>query len=168
MRANHKLQEHNIYMETSVFVRLINDSVSKLSKDDCFPDSVKEKFKNFILSIDPLMPLVKEYQRLVSNFQGNAETFYSKAYGINKNSKVIGNLDLISTRLMLGELANNILSYIQMLSGTDTLECEIDVICDKEKQGLQYVVGHIFHKFYKKFRSKKTGRVFAFKNYYPY
>ena len=98
------------------------------------------------------MPLVKEYQRLVSNFQGNAETFYSKAYGINKNSKVIGNLDLISTRLMLGELANNILSYIQMLSGTDTLECEIDVISDKEKQGLQYVVGHIFHKFYKKFR----------------
>ena len=101
------------------------------------------------------MPLVKEYQRLVSNFQGNAETFYSKAYGINKNSKVIGNLDLISTRLMLGELANNILSYIQMLSGTDTLEREIDVISDKEKQGLQYVVGHIFHKFYKKFRSKK-------------
>ena len=24
-----------------------------------------------------------------------------------------------------------------------------------KKQGLQYVVGHIFHKFYKKFRSKK-------------
>ena len=42
-----------------------------------------------------------------------------------------------------------------MLSGTDTQECEIDVISDKEKQGLQYVVGHIFHKFYKKFRSKK-------------
>ena len=55
-----------------------------------------------------------------------------------------------------------------MLSGTDIQECEIDVISDKEKQGLQYVVGHIFHKFYKKFRSKKTGRVFAFKNYYPY
>ena len=53
MRANHKLQEHNIYMETSVFVRLINDSVSKLSKDDCFQDSVKEKFKNFILHWSP-------------------------------------------------------------------------------------------------------------------
>ena len=39
-----------------------------------------------------------------------------------------------------------------MLSGTDIQECEIDVISDKEKQGLQYVVGHIFHKFYKKFR----------------
>ena len=42
-----------------------------------------------------------------------------------------------------------------MLKGTDTQACEIDVISDKEKQGLQYVVGHIFHKFYKKFRSKK-------------
>ena len=78
------------------------------------------------------MPLVKEYQRLVNNFQGNAETLYSKAYGINNNSKVIGDLDLISTRLMLGELANNILSYIQMLSGTDTQKCEIDVISDKK------------------------------------
>ena len=66
------------------------------------------------------MLLVKEYQCLVSTFQRNTEKFYSKAYGINNNSKVIGNLDLISTRLMLGELANNILSYIQMLSGTDT------------------------------------------------
>ena len=56
---------------------------------------------------------------------------------------------------MLGELTNNILSYIQMLSGTDTQECEIDAISDKEKQGLQYLVGHIFHKFYKRFRSKK-------------
>ena len=55
-----------------------------------------------------------------------------------------------------------------MLSGTDIQECEIDVISDKEKQGLQYVVGHIFHKFYKKFRSKKTRRVFTVKNYYPY
>ena len=99
MRANHKLQEHNTSLETSVFVRLINDSVSKLSKDDCFPDSVKEKFKNFILCIDPLMPLVKEYQRLVSNFQWNEEKFYSKAHGINNKSKVIRNLDLISTRL---------------------------------------------------------------------
>ena len=44
MRANHKLQKHNNFLEISVFARLINDSVSKLSKDECFPDSVKEKF----------------------------------------------------------------------------------------------------------------------------
>ena len=51
---------------------------------------------------------------------------------------------------MLGELAKNILSYIQMLSGADTQECEIEAISDKEKEDLQYVVGHIFHIFYKK------------------
>ena len=45
---------HNTSLETSVFVRLINDLASKLSKDDCFPDSIKGKFKNFILCIDPL------------------------------------------------------------------------------------------------------------------
>ena len=149
MRIKHKLQEHNISLETSVFVRLVNKSASKMSKDDCFPDSIKEKIKNLILCIDPLMPLIKEYQCLVSNFQRNAEKFYSKAYGINSNSKVIGNLDLISTRFMLGELANNILSYMQMVNSSNT---QVHVIIDKEKQGLQYVFGHIFHKFYKRFR----------------
>ena len=91
MRIKHKLQEHNISLETSVFVRLVNKSASKMSKDDCFPDSIKEKIKNLILCIDPLMPLIKECQCLVSNFQRNAEKFYSKAYGINSNSKVIEN-----------------------------------------------------------------------------
>ena len=42
-----------------------------------------------------------------------------------------------------------------MLSGADTQECEIEVISDKEKEGLQYVVGHIFHIFYKKVQIKK-------------
>ena len=42
-----------------------------------------------------------------------------------------------------------------MLNSSDTQEREIDVISEKEKQGLQYVVGRIFHKFYKKFKSKK-------------
>ena len=42
-----------------------------------------------------------------------------------------------------------------MVNSSNTQECEVDVISDKEKQGLQYIVGHIFHKFYKKFRSKK-------------
>ena len=60
-----------------------------------------------------------------------------------------GNLDLTSTRLMLGELANNILSYMQMVNSSNT---QVHVIIDKEKQGLQYVFGHIFHKFYKRFR----------------
>ena len=42
-----------------------------------------------------------------------------------------------------------------MLSGADTQECEIEVISDKEKEDLQYVVGHIFHIFYKKVQIKK-------------
>ena len=42
-----------------------------------------------------------------------------------------------------------------MLNATDTQKCEIDVISNEEKQGIQYVVGHIFHKCCKKFRSKK-------------
>ena len=60
-----------------------------------------------------------------------------------------GNLDLISTRLMLGELANNILSYMKMVNISNI---QVHVIIDKENQGLQYVFGHMFHKFYKRFR----------------
>ena len=62
---------------------------------------------------------------------GKYRKFYSKAYGINSNIKVIENLDLICTKIMLGEMANNIFSYMQMLNGSNTQECEIDVISDK-------------------------------------
>ena len=34
-----------------------------------------------------------------------------------------------------------------MLNRSDTQEREIDIISDGENEGLQYVVGHIFHKF---------------------
>ena len=33
---------------------------------------------------------------------------------------------------------------------------QIESLPDQEKQGLQYIVGHMFHKFYKKFRSNKN------------
>ena len=33
---------------------------------------------------------------------------------------------------------------------------QIDSLPDHEKQGLQYIVGHLFHKFYKKFGKNKN------------
>ena len=53
MRVKNNLQEHNISLETLAFVRPIKDLVSKPSEDDSFPDSIKEKFKNFILFLIP-------------------------------------------------------------------------------------------------------------------
>ena len=34
--------------------------------------------------------------------------------------------------------------------------CQIDSLSDQEKQGLQYIVGHMFHKFYEKSMSNKN------------
>ena len=36
---------------------------------------------------------------------------------------------------------------MQMLNRSDTQEREIDIISDEQNEDLQYVVGHIFHKF---------------------
>ena len=77
---------------------------------------------------------------------------------INSNLNSFGNLKSINSQLLLGELANHILNFLNKsdemgLSGENN---QIDSFPDQEKQGLQYIVGHLFHKFYKKFRSNKN------------
>ena len=45
---------------------------------------------------------------------------------------------------------------------------QIDSLPDQEKQGLQYIVGHMFHQFYKNLWVTKTGRVVTYKEFWQY
>ena len=83
---------------------------------------------------------------------------YSNIYGVNSNLNSFGNLDSIISQLLLGELANHILNFLNKSDkmGLPGENYQIDSLSDQEKQGLQYIVGHMFHKFCKKFRSNKN------------
>ena len=57
-------------------------SAQKLSTDECYPDSVIEEFKNFIASLDDLMPYYKLILSIVNSFSGDIEKFYPKIYSL--------------------------------------------------------------------------------------
>ena len=75
--------------------------------------------------------------------------FNSKIYGINSNLNSFGYSNIIISQLLLGELANHILNFLNKsdemgLSGENH---QFDSLPNQEKQGLQYIVEHMFHKF---------------------
>ena len=126
--------------------------------------------RNITFDNEEVEKLLEQYTEVVKTFQGNAESFYSKIYGINSNLNSL-NLKSINSQLLLGELANHILNFLNKsdemgLSGENH---QIDSLPHQEKQGLQYVVGHMFHKFYKKFASNKNWQsVVTYRKFWQY
>ena len=51
-------------------------SVQKLSKDECYPDSVMKEFKSFNTSLDDLMSYYKLILPVANPFSGDTEKFY--------------------------------------------------------------------------------------------
>ena len=148
----------NVKLEKDELMVLIKGAASKLASDDCFPSNVRYCFRNITLDNEEVEKLLQQYAEVIKTFQSNAESLYSKIYGINSNLNSFGNLKSINSQLLLGELANHILNFLNKsdemgLSGENH---QIDSFPNQEKQGLQYIVGHMFHKFYKKFRSNKN------------
>ena len=69
-------------LELTDFSLMYQKSAQKLSTDECYPDSVIEEFKNFIASLDDLMPYYKLILSIVNSFSGDIEKFYPKIYSL--------------------------------------------------------------------------------------
>ena len=149
---------NNIKLEKDQLTLFIKGAASKLASDDCFPSSVRDCLRNITFDSEEVEKLLEQYTEVLKSFHGNAESFYSKIYGVKSNLNSFGNLDSIISRLLLGELANHILNFLNKSDemGLPGENDQIDSLPDQQKQGLQYIVGHMFHKFYKKFRSNKN------------
>ena len=74
-----------------------------------------------------------------------------KIYGINSNLNIFGNLNNIFSQLLLRELVNHILNFVHKSDeiGLSGVNNQMESLPDQEKQGLQYIVGHVLHKSYK-------------------
>ena len=149
---------NNIKLEKDELMLFIKGAASKLASDDCFPFSVRDCLRNITFDIEEVEKLLEQYTEILKSIHGNAESFYQKIYGVNSNLSSFGNLDSIFFQLLLGELANHILNFLNKSDeiGLPEENYQTDSLPDQEKQGLQYIVGHMFHKFYKKFRSNKN------------
>ena len=136
---------------------LTKGATSKLASDDCFSSNISGWLRNITFDSEEVEKLLERNIEVLKTFNGNAGSFYSKIYGMNSNLYSFGNLDSIIFQLLLGELANHILNFVNK---SDEMKLpgenyQIESLPDQEKQGLQYIVRHMFHKFYKNFRSNK-------------
>ena len=149
---------NNIKLEKDELMLFIKEAAAKLAPDDCFPSNVRDCSRNITFDSEEVEKLLEQYTEVLKSFYGNAESFYSKIDGVKSNLNSFGNLDSIISRLLLGELANHILNFLNKSDemGLPGENDQIDSLPDQQKQGLRYIVGHMFHKFYKKFRSNKN------------
>ena len=150
----------NVKLEKDELMVLIKGATSKLASDECFSSNIRYCLRNITFDNEKVEKLLEQHTEVIKTFQGNAESFYSKIYGMNSNLNLnsFGNLNSIISKLLLGELANHNLNFLNKsdemaLSGENH---QTDSLHDQEKQGLKYIVGHMFPKFYKKFRSSKN------------
>ena len=78
-------------------------------------------------------------------------------------------MEIRHTRILLGELANSVLNFVQFPSN---VECEANpvmkTIPEKEVPGLQYITGHVFHQFYEKFCNKKNWKCDDIQEFFPF
>ena len=127
---------NNVKFEKNELIVLIKGAASKLASDDCFPSNVRYCLRNITFDSEEVEKLFEQYTEVLKTFHGNAESFYSKIYGINRNLNSFGNLNSIISQLLLGELANHILNFLNKSDemGLSGENCQIDSLPGQEKQ----------------------------------
>ena len=135
---------------------LIKRAGSKLASDDCFPSNVRYCLRNITFDNEEVETLLEQYTEVLKTFHGNAESFYSKMYGIKSNLNSFGNSNSIISQLLLGELANYILNFLNKLDEMGLSGENHQIGCFPDQEIWEEIVGHMFHKFYKKLRNKKN------------
>ena len=69
-------------------------------------------------------------------------------YGIKSNLNSFGNLNSIISQLLLGELANYILNFLNKLDEMGLSGENHQIGCFPDQEMWEEIVGHMFHKFY--------------------
>ena len=76
--------------------RYVNEASLKLSKDDLYPESVREKFKGFSITSDEAHSIFVTYKELILKFKNNPEQFLSS---FNIRSQDSNTVNVLKQRL---------------------------------------------------------------------
>ena len=129
----------------------------KLAEDMCFPDIVRSTFsvENFTFTNEESYQLWMKLKAPVAAFHGDAEKFYSQFYGL-LTENLIPKLEWTNSNLLLGEVANKILSH---LTGHSVEKIDLNtpvIFSDKDINKLQYLAGYVIRKTFTKVRFSST------------
>ena len=152
-------------LHPGIFKKMVQISLLKLSKDECYPGTVLDQFSHFVIgSVEDIFPCYHKISDSIIKFNGNSEKFLSTFYAAVSLNDVF---PLLSNecKLLLGfEVANHVLAY---LAGgkvqNEVVVFEEKRFDERQQSIISYVSGYVVGKFYRKLRfSKKIPRTISF------
>ena len=83
-----------------------------MAKDDCFPSSVKDVFKNFEIFTEGDITLILDTIKIsIHSFNGDAEVFYRKFHGLSfADNPITQSLGRRCGALLMSELATGLMN----------------------------------------------------------
>ena len=146
---NIKVQEFDINKLKVIF----NDSLIKLSIDSCYSDKVRDVFKKF--KIEESEEGLADIMCIVQNYKGNPELFFNDIFKYCSSSNYFTEkLGQCHGALQIQEISLHLMKHL-----SDNIQ-EVNnskqkSMTEKERFGLQYLGGYVFHRILKKLRNFK-------------
>ena len=142
---------------------IVKECALIVGTDECLPESCRNRFceSSFSFSENDAYELWYKLKPIVSDFDGDAERFYSQFYGLLVDNLLPQIFDCTTdANVILTEVGNHILLH---LSGKDTKTVPAvkpSSITDKKLKCLQYVAGFVLHKLHPKFKFENRCHIY--------
>ena len=124
-----------------------------MSIDRCYSDKVRDVFKSFKIEESEEGPADIMY--IVQNYKGNLELFFKDIFKYCSSSNYFTEkLGRCHGALLIQEVSLHLMKHlsdnIQEVNNSKEIR-----MTEKERSGLQYFRGYVFHRIYKKLRNSK-------------
>lgn len=137
---------------------MIEASVSKLAKDDCYPADILNELSNYSFSLDDTLFAYSCIKPAITDFDGNAEKFYPLFYRYVSKELPLKNLSRHSCLLVGFELANHVLAHLNSSKHSENLQpkkFDPATFSKKDTACISYLSGYVFSTFYRRIRRSK-------------
>ena len=127
----------------------------KLSKDLCYPESIRKEFSDFSMTYEEVLHLSKAIEDVVDRFSEDFDKFYPMFYAVVSRKGGLFKLTRNCCMLLGMELANQIIASIVGIKNTgpaDILHFNTNLITlnEKEKNALAYLSGYVCGTLYRR------------------
>lgn len=144
----------------SQFLKILSRSVSKLAEDECYPEEIRNQFKEFDCA-SQAAHIYDAIKHVLSKFKGNIEKFYPDFCVLFRDGNIIECIDKHCNVLIGFELANNILSFLtksKVIDDSLCFELENTDITEKDKEVISYLSGYVVGTLYHRLRFSKKAK----------
>ena len=128
-----------------IFKKCLQECVTKLSIDECYPEEIMNEFKAYSFVYDDVLNMYALIRDVIAAFNRDLNKFYPKFYRAFADAEASFKGLCRNSNLLLGfELANHVLAYLSECSFKDyvlTFKHETTQFSDKEKSIITYLSG---------------------------